>query len=111
MDTKSQLIDQGYECRSGHTTGDWADFGWSHDTIGKECSFVIVKKDFPEIKHIADNGSLGIIYLTDGEQMEEYENVINKEGEWEEVAYIFGYGETEEEAWENAVETIDILST
>jgi len=52
MDTKSQLIDQGYECRSGHTTGDWADFGWSHDTIGKEYSFVVVKKDFPEIKHI-----------------------------------------------------------
>lgn len=100
MSTQQELIDQGYRCRSGHTTGDWADFGWSHDCIGEEYTFVIVKNDFPEISHIS-TGCLDVIYFTNGQQVEVYDFEINEQGDWVEKSNIIGYGETEEEAWQS----------
>jgi hypothetical protein len=86
---KKQLIEKGFECRSGHTTSSPADSEWvSYD--GAPWTFVVVPSTYPQITHISEKDCSADILTNNGETF------INN---------TLGHGQTESEAWADAVDT------
>jgi hypothetical protein len=90
---KAQIIEAGFELRTGHQTISCADYAWQ-SVDGKDWTYVIVHKLRPQVQRIAE-WSRGL-YTTDI-------NGNNFPEKW-----IVGYGTTEDEAWLEATTYWDV---
>jgi hypothetical protein len=87
--SKQEIIDAGFEVRTGHTTGSTNHRDWQSDD-GEPWTFLIVHSSRPQVKHVSESSRGESISTIDGSDFNE---------EW-----LLGHGETEEEAWEDAIE-------
>lgn len=87
---KQEILTAGFKVRHGHTTGSTNHRDWQSDN-GEPWTFLIVHSSRPQIAHVSES-SRGESYTDiDGHNFNEN--------------WVLGYGETEEEAWEDAIDT------
>jgi hypothetical protein len=87
--SKQEIITAGFELRAGHTTGSTNHRDWQSDK-GEPWTFLIVHSSRPQVKHVSESSRGESISTVDDSDFNQ---------EW-----LLGHGETEEEAWEDALE-------
>ncbi|HEY9295747.1 MAG TPA: hypothetical protein VIQ31_05130 [Phormidium sp.] len=97
---KEEILAAGFELRNNHTTYSTSQHDWqSHK--GELWTFVIVHKLRPQFSHIAEFSSSIKIYIEDPICVDEN----NPEpGDLGKQQWLLGYGKTEAEAWQTAVD-------
>ena len=87
---KVEIIEAGFELRSGHTTSATNHHGRTSEN-GEPYTYLIVHKKRPQIDHVSESSNN--TYYTDI-------NDNDFDADW-----VLGYGESEEDCWEDAIYT------
>jgi len=92
---KNELQRKGHKVVVGHTTSATNHHGRTSDD-GEPYTFLIVAQGSPKVLHVSENSrGIRVFFLLDGEKEEEVDP------DW-----IVGSGETEQEAWEDAIDNL-----
>jgi hypothetical protein len=86
---KQEIIAAGFEIRTGHTTGSTNHRDWQSDN-GEPWTFLIVHASVPQVTHVSESSRGEDFVMADDSDFNE--------------AWLLGHGETEDEAWEVALE-------
>jgi hypothetical protein len=87
---KEEIIKAGFEVRKGHSTSSTNHKHWQSDE-GEPWTVLIVHNSRPEVRHVSESSTKETFSTVDKSEFQE---------QW-----LLGHGETEEEAWENAIES------